>query len=156
MPSAKAESSSAATGRFDALREDCDEEKEEPDTEMTAKERLALEAKSTEHLATHEPFNPECDVCVQAQKTRRQKRSRKNRKPAVQEAAKPEHFGDHVTGDQFNLRRDGKNGGEKPDEFFPDASVAQCTTAVVLYDYGTDWYACYPRQPSQLSIALKP
>ena len=74
----------------DQRRADTDAiDKTDTENKVSVKQRLALEAKTTRHLATHEPFNSECEVCMKSQKTRRQKRSKKNRKQPAVEVEKP-------------------------------------------------------------------
>ena len=91
------------------------------------KEALRREACSLQHLMTHTPKNPFCNICNRARMTKKTARSHGESKHV-----KAEKFGDHVTADHlinFGERNEGDDGE---------------LVAMVFKDVYTDVRYCYP------------
>ena len=111
--------------------------------------RTLAEAQSREHMMTHLPKNPYCDVCSKAKMQRRQKRKKvPHLVPDEGAPPPPRKFGDQVTGDHFI--KNGSGSVEEEDPNFPSDTVA-----VVLFDRATRWLAVYPKSTKTTYHAIQ-
>jgi hypothetical protein len=105
--------------------------------------RLRASARSIEHMMTHEPKNPFCEVC---ERCRIQRQPR--RRGTLNMGEKPTVFGQQTTGDHFIRQRrlPGSSSKDEDDgetlfhEDFPGAS-----TGVVFFDRATTALYVYPK-----------
>ena len=81
-----------------------------PDANTPNQDKLLAEAQSIQHMMTHRPKNPMCEVCLRAKAFKAQAR---RKGPAHR--AKIETFGEVICADHFIVRRDDEEGvdGEK-------------------------------------------
>jgi len=91
--------------------------------------KLRKEAKELPHLLIHKPFNPYCEVCLQAKLREDPHRGKKGVVPTTADSAKD--FGDYVTGD-FVVQAEINRG------------VGGFVDALNLRDLGTGVKMCYP------------
>ena len=87
---------------------------------------LKAEAKSTQHLMTHLPKNPHCEICCRTKVTKAQARRK------LTEGESAEVFGERITADHLIC-------GDEPSRGVDDEKVA-----LVLLDRATRWVEVYP------------
>ena len=90
-------------------------------------------------MMDHAVFDPNCAVCIASKKTRKQHRSKKNRKKITPVTEPPKGFGDKCTCDPFSFNAVGEE--DLSTTFVGDHSTI--TNGTAMYDVGTDFREVY-------------
>jgi hypothetical protein len=103
------------------------------------------EALSVQHLMTHMPKNPFCDVCSKAKMQAKgaYKASSKPEKSADELEEAPKQFGDLITADHIITQAS------------EDQGIDGQKAAIVMHDAATEWLSVYPVQNKSADEAYR-